>query len=236
MTRRVGILGGTFDPIHCGHVDLGVAAQTGLNLSRVFVIPASVPPHRPQPAASSFHRFAMVSLAVASRRGWRASDLELRRDSTSYTSTTLQAFRDRGYLASELFFIIGADAFADIATWKDYPQILDGSHFGVVSRPGWAVAELPRRLPTLATRMAFAPLETTTAAEPMIILIDAPTADVSSTAIRQRRAAGESIAGLVDPHVRQHIEQHGLYTSMFPGRRANDAPADPEAGRLHGQS
>jgi nicotinic acid mononucleotide adenylyltransferase len=84
--------------------------------------------------------------------------------------------------------------------------------------------------------MAYAPLETTTHTEPMIFLIDAPTADVSSTAIRQHRAAGESISGLVDPHVRQHIEQHGLYTSMFPGRRANDAPADPEAGRLHGQS
>jgi nicotinate-nucleotide adenylyltransferase len=236
MTRRVGILGGTFDPIHCGHVDLAVAAQAGLNLSRVFVIPASIPPHRPQPAASSFHRFAMASLAVAAHPSWRASDLELRRGSTSYTSTTLQAFHERGYAASELFFLIGADAFSEIATWKDYPQILDGSHFGVVSRPGWTVAELPRRLPTLASRMAHAPLEGVPQAGPLIILIDAPTADVSSTAIRQRRAAGEPISGLVDPHVRQHIEQHGLYTSMFPGRRASDAPANTEAGRLHGQS
>jgi nicotinate-nucleotide adenylyltransferase len=236
MSRRVGILGGTFDPIHCGHVDLGVAAQRALDLSRLFVIPASVPPHRPQPFASSFHRFAMVALSVAGHPTWRASDLELRHEPPSYTSTTLQSFHDRGYSASELFFVIGADAFSEIGTWKDYPGILKRAHFGVVSRPGCPVEELPRRLPDLASRMARAPLDSIEQIDPLIILIDAPTADVSSTAIRQRRAAGEPITHMVDPGVRQHIEQHGLYSSMIPGRRANDRSADPAAGRLHGQS
>ena len=90
--RRVGILGGTFDPIHCGHLDVGAAAQAALDLEELLVLPSNIPPHRPQPVASSYHRFAMVALAIAGRRGWRALDLELREDGRSYTSETLRAF------------------------------------------------------------------------------------------------------------------------------------------------
>jgi nicotinate-nucleotide adenylyltransferase len=236
MNRRVGILGGTFDPIHTGHLDLGIVTQTLLTLSRVHVIPARVPPHRPQPLASSFHRFAMVALAVANRRGWRASDLELRSaEQLSYTTMTLQKYQDRGYSASELFFIIGADAFAEIETWNDYPNILDRSHFAVVSRPGCSVEELPRLLPRLTRRMIRPPVGAIDERDPAIILIDERTADVSSTAIRERRARGESISGMVDLGVEQHIEQHGLYTAKVPGRRASDRHT-PAAGRLHGES
>ena len=231
--RRIGILGGTFDPIHWGHLDLADVAVNELKLTRLFVITANVPPHRPQPLASSYHRFAMVALAVLDRPDWRAADLELRHDAPSFTSRTLDLFHERGYVSSELFFVIGADAFADIASWRDYPRILDSAHFAVVSRPGFPVAELPRRLPKLADRMARPPLDDVAQIAPLIILIDAPTADVSATAIRERRAAGESIAGMVPPHVQQHIEQHGLYASMTPGRRRLDAPRIPAAGRLH---
>jgi nicotinate-nucleotide adenylyltransferase len=232
--RRLGILGGTFDPIHRGHIDLARAAERTLALTRVFVIPAHVPPHRSQPFASSFHRFAMVSLSVAGRAGWRASDLELRSEAPSYTSTTLAKFHERGYEPTELFFIIGADAFAEIGTWRDYPHILSGAHFAVVSRPGSPALEMPRRLPLLADRMTT-PRTERMPPLPSIILIDADTADVSSTAIRARRAAGEPIVDLVDPGVQQHIEQHGLYTSMGTGRRAGDRRPEPAAGRLHGQ-
>jgi len=236
--RRVGILGGTFDPIHCGHLDIGGTAQAALDLTRLFVIPASIPPHRPQPFASSYHRFAMVARAVAGRPGWRVSDLELRNEAPSFTSSTLQRFHERGYAPLELFFVIGADAFTEIDTWKDYPKILDGTHFAVVSRPGCAVRELPRRFPHLASRMAPAPLDALTQLDtgPLIILIDAPTADVSSTAIRRRLAEGQPITGLVDLGVRQHIEQHGLYTSTISGRRGNDQPPHSAAGKLHGES
>jgi nicotinate-nucleotide adenylyltransferase len=236
MSRRVGILGGTFDPIHTGHLDLGIVAQTLLTLTRVYVIPARVPPHRPQPIASSFHRFAMVALAVANRRGWRASDLELQSaEQPSYTTMTLQKLQEQGFAASELFFIIGADAFADIETWRDYPNILDRSHFAVVSRPGCSVEDLPRLLPRLRRRMIRPPVGAIDERDPAIILIDERTADVSSTAIRQRRASGESISGLVDLGVEQHIEQHGLYIPNVPGRRDND-DSDTPAGRLHGES
>jgi nicotinate-nucleotide adenylyltransferase len=235
MTRRIGILGGTFDPIHRGHLDVGTAAQEALELTRMFVITSNIPPHRPQPFASAFHRFAMVSFVVATRPDWRAADLELRSEEPSFTSGTLAKFHERGYAASELFFVIGADAFADIGSWRDYPDILDAAHFAVVSRPGFPVEQLPHRLPRLVSRMAHPPLDPLSQIEPMILLIDAPTAEVSSTAIRSRVAAGESIAGLVPPGVQQHIEQHGLYTSMTPGRRALDGARGPAAGRLHGQ-
>ena len=231
--RRIGILGGTFDPLHWGHLDVGDVAVGELTLTRLFVITSNVPPHRPQPLASSYHRFAMVSLAVLDRPDWRAADLELRHDAPSFTSRTLDLFHERGYLSSELFFVIGADAFAEIASWRDYPRILDAAHFAVVSRPGFSVTELPRRLPSLANRMARPPIDAISQIDPLIILIDAPTADVSSTAIRQRLADRESIAGLVPPHVQQHIEHHGLYSSMTPGRRRSDAPRIPAAGRLH---
>jgi len=203
---RIGILGGTFDPIHCGHVDLARAAEEALGLTRLFVVPSHVPPHRAPPVASSFHRFAMVALALSSRPRWFASDVELRSGEPSYTSTTLRRLHADGYEPAELFFLIGADAFAEIETWRDYPQILGFARFAVVSRPGFPVGELQRRLPSLADR---------------IVAIDAPTADVSATDIRRRVAAGESIAGLVPPAVRQHIDQHGLYGTM--------------SGRMHGE-
>jgi nicotinate-nucleotide adenylyltransferase len=233
-TRRIGLLGGTFDPVHMGHLELASAAAEALQLTEVLLIPANVPPHRPKPLTSSFHRFAMVSLAVAGRPGWRASDMELRHESPSYTATTLRRFEERGYKPTELFFLIGADAFADIASWRDYPRILTRAHFGVVSRPGWPVSDLPKRLPALAARMT-SPAGLSRDAAPSIILIDRPTADVSSTAIRSRLARGESIERMVDPRVLQHIEQHGLYRLPTPDRRTTPVIVDSTAGRLHGE-
>ena len=233
--RRVGILGGTFDPIHYGHLDVGDAAQTALGLSRMYVVTANVPPHRRQPVASPFQRYAMVVLAVGQRPGWRASDMELRLEGPSYTSDTLARYSQRGYEHAELFFVIGADAFAEIMTWHDYPQIMDAANFAVVSRPGLSVSALPMRLPSLAPRMRSDP-GSDLGSDTVIFLIDAPTADVSGTAIRARRTAGESIDGLVPPLVQQYIEQHGLYAAKTEGRRAGDATPPAAAGRVHGQN
>jgi nicotinate-nucleotide adenylyltransferase len=233
IARRIGLLGGTFDPIHYGHVETGIAAAYALDLTELFVIPASLPPHRSEPFASAFHRFAMVAMAVAGRPGWRASDLEvLAPQSPSFTSGTLRRFVDQGCAPTELFFIVGADAFSEITTWRDYPAILDLAHFAVVSRPGAAADQLPDRLPALASRMV-APTDVPIADQTVIILIEAPTPDVSSTAIRQRIAAGETVAGMVPAGVLQHIEQHKLYRSMPMSRRAAVAPPLPGAGRLH---
>ena len=233
--RRIGIMGGTFDPIHWGHLEAAFAAETSLKLQRLLVITANVPPHRESPRASSYHRFAMVSLAVAGRNGWRASDLELRLNSESYTSDTLKQFHSRGYAPAELFFIIGADAFAEIQSWRNFPDVLELAHFAVVSRPGHPVDDIPHRLPQLAGRMVKPPLDAISTLDPMIVLIEAPTSKVSSSEIREKRASGQTIAGLVPDPVRQHIEQHGLYTAPTPGRRASDAASAIISGRIHGE-
>jgi nicotinate-nucleotide adenylyltransferase len=234
--RRIGILGGTFDPIHRGHLDVGRVGERVLNLSRVFVIPSNIPPHRQQTFASAFHRFAMTAMAVADYTSWRASDLELRYEGPSYTAETLKQFHERGYPPSVLYFLIGADAFMDIATWRDYPKVLDWTHFVVVSRPGHPAGALRYKLSDLASRMADPPIEPMAEMDPLIILIDEPTADVSSTGIRERRAQNEPITGMVSPRVEQHILQHGLYAARSPGRRRSDQTTEVEADKLHGQS
>ena len=236
-TRRIGILGGTFDPIHCGHLDVGQVAEAALGLTEMLVVTSNIPPHRPQPLASSYHRFAMVALAISGRETWRASDVELTAGATSYTAGTLQRFHDSGVSAAELFFIIGTDAFADVESWKDYPAILDRANFAVVSRPGRPIAEMPDRLPALAQRMTTDAGSPSTGS-PRIFLIDGKTADVSATAIRRQCLDGQSITGLVPRLVQQHIEQHGLYSSSLAdpsGLALRGGHQTSAASRLHGQ-
>jgi nicotinate-nucleotide adenylyltransferase len=229
---RVGLLGGTLDPIHLGHIETARAAVRALWLDRAYVLPSSVPPHRTErPVASSYHRFAMTALAVNGLDGLLASDLELTTPGTSYTADTLTRFREAtGLAASQIFFITGADAFAEIATWHRYPEVLDLAHFVVVSRPGFAAESLRQRLGMLASRMiSVTPDDPRTAnresrtasSEPRVFLVNAATPDVSSTEIRKRLMAGRSIAGLVPAGVQRHIEQHGLYSGN-PGSFAAD--------------
>lgn len=218
--RRIGILGGTFDPIHCGHLAAAVAARDAFDLAEVLVLPSRIPPHRSvQPLASPFHRFAMVSLAVSGVAALFASDDELRLDGPSFTADTLDRQHARGMPASQIFFITGADAFAEIATWKRYPEVLELAHFVVVSRPGHQIDALPVRLPLLAERIRSAAAAsggdargTTAEPRPLIYLLPAPTPEVSSTVVRERLRRGEAITGLVPPLVETHILQHRLYS------------------------
>jgi nicotinate-nucleotide adenylyltransferase len=209
---RIGILGGTLDPIHCGHLAAAAAARDAFDLPRVLVVPSHVPPHRPvQPVASPFHRFAMASLAVSGVARVEASDDELRSEGPSYTADTLERLHAQGFRAPQIFFITGADAFGDIATWKRYPEVLDLAHFVVISRPGYAIDALAERLPDLRARMRPAGSPARTDAGTLIFLLQASTPDVSSTIVRDRLRRGEPLAGLVPPLVETHIRQHHLY-------------------------
>jgi nicotinate-nucleotide adenylyltransferase len=209
---RLGILGGTLDPIHCGHVAAAVAARDAFDLSSVVVIPSRIPPHRPvQPHATSYHRFAMAALAVLNESRLEVSDDELRADGPSYTADTLERIHARGFQASQIFFITGADAFAEIATWKRYPEVLDLAHFVVVARPGYRLDVLRDRVPELADRMRPATDATRDSVKPLIYLLQAATPDVSSTNLRERLNRGEAVTGLVPPLVEAHILKHRLY-------------------------
>ena len=211
--NRTGILGGTLDPIHCGHIAAAVAARDAFGLSEVLVIPSHVPPHRPaQPVASPYHRFAMAALAVSGVPRLRASDDELCMAGPSYTADTLERQHARGLRPSQIFFITGADAFAEIATWKRYPDVLDLANFVVVSRPGHQIETLAERLPSLAGRMHAS--ASAAGSGPAIYLLHAPTPDVSSTGLRARLRRGEPVNGLVPPLVETHILQHRLYFSQ----------------------
>ena len=211
---RLGILGGTFDPIHRGHLDVARAAHDALALDQVWLIPSHVPPHRPvQPVASPFHRFAMVALAAdAPDTPWLvACDMELAQEGPSYTAKTLERLAGSGYEPSRIFFLTGADAFAEIATWRDYPALLDLAQFVVISRPGFPVSAMRARVPELAVRMIDVFPEKPVPAQPSILLVDAPTADVSSTEVRRRLASGTPLEGRVPVAVERHAIRHGLY-------------------------
>ena len=197
----LGVLGGTFDPIHNGHLAAAAAAQHALSLESIVLIPSRIPPHRADPVgASAEHRLAMTRLAAADRPGWAASDIELGREGPSYTYDTLVAL---GRPGSQLFFIIGADAFAEIATWSRYPAVMDLANFVVVSRPGITLDSLRERVPSAFRRHS--------AADTRVILVAADTPDVSSTHIRRRVQTGEPIAGLVPDSVAAYIAAHRLY-------------------------
>jgi nicotinate-nucleotide adenylyltransferase len=214
-TGRTGVLGGTFDPVHEGHVAAAQAARLALALDRVLFIPSRQPPHRSaRPSASAFHRFAMVSLAIAAHPQFVASDVELQRSGPSFTADTLRRLHEAGYRASQLFFVLGTDAFAEIATWHDYPAVLDLAHFAVISRPGQSLDGLAERFPDLAARMRVMtepPRAESGGPTCAVFLVNAPTPDVSSTGIRERAAGGLSLAGMVAPEVERHIGRHRLY-------------------------
>jgi nicotinate-nucleotide adenylyltransferase len=212
---RVGVLGGTFDPIHEGHLAAGRAASAALELERVLVIPSAQPPHRPDsPVASGYHRLQMARLGVAGLPGWAALDLELRRGGRSFTFDTLGDLRTLDP-ASQFFFITGADAFAEVASWRRYPEVLELAHFVVITRTGTSLEHVRARLPELAAR--FVDCDTTAPAEsgdvpfPTIFLVRAATPPVSSTEVRRRAAAGEPIDGLVPGAVAEYIRAHRLY-------------------------
>jgi len=221
--RRLGILGGTFDPIHFGHLDAADAARTALSLDEILLIPAHDPPHRPiDPRATAYQRFALVSLAVADRPACRVSDIELLREGPSYTADTLRSLHAEGWLASQLFFILGTDAFAEIATWHDFPSFLDLSQFVVIARPGTTIDTAVAHTPELRARMCMGEAQGDSGLHnaaidgpsTRIFLVASDTRDVSSTEIRERLAAAQPIDDLVPAAVARHILKHHLYGAV----------------------
>jgi nicotinate-nucleotide adenylyltransferase len=232
--RRIGLLGGTFDPIHLGHLALAAAARTALGLDEIRVVPSHVPPHRPQPGASVYHRFAMAALAVADDPHLLLDDIEAQSDRPSYTAITLRHLHATGLAASQIFFIAGADAFAEIATWRDYPRVLDEAHFAIVSRAGRTASSLRTTLPELAPRMRTVAVRgdagTVDTSQPSILLIDADIPPISSTSIRRDAVEGRTLNAFVPARVGDYITRHRLYRTPSLTNGPDDA-----ARELHEQ-
>ena len=187
-------MGGTFDPIHLGHLRAAENAREALSLYEVAFVPAGVPPHRPGPQSSALDRYAMVSLATAGNRAFVACDLELRRQGASYTVDTVAALLDARPGVS-LVLIVGSDAFAEIATWKDPERLFGLCSVAVVTRPGDGAPP--------AARAPFGPGR--------VERVDSPGLAVSATAIRQRVGEGLSVRYLVPDAVADYIDKRGLY-------------------------
>lgn len=191
--KRIGILGGTFDPIHVGHIAIATIAMATLSLDQLSIIPNRTPPHKPAPQASDAQRMQMVQLACAPYPQWQVSDSELRRNGPSYTIDTLREFATPD---NQLVLILGADAAALLPLWYHAKHLGEYCMVAVMQRIGspFDDQQIRQQLPNLViTQIPWAGI------------------DISSSAIRQRCAQGEPINDLVPANVADYIHQHHLY-------------------------
>jgi nicotinate-nucleotide adenylyltransferase len=187
-------MGGTFDPIHFGHLRAAQNALDELGLDRVFFVPAAQPPHRVGPVASALDRFAMTALATSDHPAFAASDLELLRAGPSYTVDTVDAFLAKR--PSSLCLIVGSDTFVEMTGWKDAARVFASCRVAVVPRPGGTEELPPPPFPNLQG----------------VNLVPGPTLDISATAVRARLLQGRSVRYLVPGGVADYIEKRGLYS------------------------
>lgn len=198
ISRRIGIIGGTFDPVHIGHLIIAEESRCRLDLEKVVFIPAGQPPHKPsEPIASAEHRYAMTVLATRDNPAFEVSRIEMERPGPSYTVDTIEELRSTCRDEVEFFFIVGADSLLEILTWHQPERLINLCRIVAATRPGYDQAEAERLLPR-------AYLERT-------VFLDAPSVDISSTELRERVASGTPIRYLVPRDVEEYILKNGLY-------------------------
>jgi nicotinate-nucleotide adenylyltransferase len=200
---REGILGGSFDPIHNGHLHVARECRTRLALDRVLFVPARVPPHKQSVLLTAArHRLEMVKLATRDTSGFEVSDAELTRTGPSYTVDTVSAELARLGEGAEIFFLMGADQAFELHLWHNVRKLAQLCTLVPVTRPGFALERLDALAADLPAEMVK---ELKSAAT------EIPPADVSSTEIRRRVRAGENISELVPAAVEEYIRAHNLY-------------------------
>ena len=186
----IGILGGSFDPVHNAHLAIARAALEHLHLARVLWIPSGTPPHRGAPVAAAGHRAAMVRLAIAGEPRFVLDEREIRKAAPGYTVETLEDLHSELGEATALALLIGADQYSRLDTWHRWQDLFSLARIAVFARPGDALANAER-----VTVVPFAPL------------------DISSTAIRSRITAGDAPRELLPEAVLDYIQSHRLYSS-----------------------
>jgi nicotinate-nucleotide adenylyltransferase len=219
---KLGLFGGTFNPIHFGHLRAALEVREGCGLDRVLLIPAAVPPHKESGVlAAAADRLRMIELAVEGEPGITVSDVEIRRGGPSYTVDTVRHFHRELPAGTDIFLIVGLDAFLEIDTWKSFRELLALVPVIVISRPDAAHRSAGNEREAVADfiRSRISPPRTLSgdsagfSAEGVrgVTLFQVTALDVSSSRIRDLAAAGRSIRFLVPEPVRQHIKARGLY-------------------------
>lgn len=229
---NIGLFGGTFDPIHNGHLALARAAQERFQLGRVYFVPANVPPHKKQPSASYFDRYAMVTLATMSEKAFIPSLLEAEaiapipnkgkkpEIAVNYSIDTCRRLKSTLKKSDKVFFLIGIDAFKDIAQWREPEALLRECPFIVASRPGYFLADvansLPEKLrPKAAVTKLFAKQGTTgdlALNGATVHMLPDVNQNISATAIREAVAAKKGLGKFLDPAVMDYIKKMDLYS------------------------
>jgi len=209
---RTALFGGSFNPIHFGHLLLADEVRERLALDRVVFMPAGVPPHKPAAdIAPAADRHAMVRLAIADNPAFEASDLELRRSGPSYTVDTLEAL---GVPPAELFLVIGSETFLDLLSWREPRRIASLCRIVVIPRAGSAFepnGAAARKVVDEIGAGGIAPADSSEAPTRGVLVVHATSLPVSASEIRMRAAAGRSLAYRVPPAVAAYIASHRLY-------------------------
>jgi len=210
MSQAIGILGGTFDPVHVGHLRLALEAYRQLDLREVRLIPVYTPPHRGTPEATPAQRLTMLQLAAAQIGGLIVDDSEITRRVTSYTVDTLRNLRAL-YPQQPLCLIIGMDQFQILDTWRDWNSVPEYAHLIIVERPGSQAAPGPSQARLLRERLIQDRAALTDATTGAILKLQAPLLEISATYIRNLVRTGASIKYLTPDPVIDYIERERLY-------------------------
>lgn len=208
--KRCGIMGGTFDPVHYGHLVTAEAAREEFGLERVIFVPSGRPPHKKEyPVTVARHRYIMTILAVATNPSFEVSRIEIDRPGLSYAVDTVAAFQQQFGPETELFFITGADAILEILSWKNVEELLGRCHFVAATRPGFDLGEIEASLDDLLRQFSG-----------RIFPLAVPALAISSTDVRRRVETGRSIKYLVPEAVEHYIVKNHLYLAEdeFAGR------------------
>lgn len=210
-TRSVGILGGTFNPIHIAHLVIAESVREHYHLQKVLFIPSARPPHKTDAdIMPAFHRVELVRRAIADNPHFELCEIEVHRQGPSYSVETLRTLRAADTLPTEYFFIIGSDSIPELHTWKSIEELARLCTFVVVPRPGWELdrlAKIDLGLPDWLTRSILSHV------------VQAPLVAISSTEIRDRIRYGKSIRYLVPGTVEEYITEHNLYCTPVTGTR-----------------
>ena len=218
MSAVLGIFGGTFDPVHCGHLELAREVRAALRLAAVCFVPAGDPPHRAAPVAPAIHRLAMVELAIADHPGLEVDTTEIQRRGRSYTVGTLEEFRREAPMRT-LALIVGGDAFLGFPSWHRWREIFDLAHVIVVARPGvsFEPAMPPALVAEWTTRLRSDASVLATERAGAIIVQPITAHAISASAIRAELARGPggiaAVRGLLPAAVLAYIDRNQLYRS-----------------------